>query len=246
MPKQVETTRNQEIVLPDEAAALLATRILADRELSKPGGASRLPNERQLALDLGVSRTAVRHALSILEAEGKVARYVGRGTFVRSGVAAPSGRVPGERQQDTDPVDIGPADVMAVRALVEPQAMALVVAWATSRDFEEMDRCLAGGDASETYEEFEAWDLALHRCIIAASHNQLLMGIYEAVQAARKGQLWGELKRQHDSRERRDGYRGDHKELVEALRARNTNRAVEAIRAHIGRVENDLFGPLPR
>jgi len=118
-----------------------------------------------------------------------------------------------------------------------------VVAWATSRDFEEMDRCLAGGDASETYEEFEAWDLALHRCIMGASHNQLLIGIYEAVQAARSGQLWGELKRQHDSRDRRDTYRRDHKALVSALRARNTDRAVAAMRTHIGRVETDLFGP---
>ena len=82
--------------------------------------------------------------------------------------------------------------------------MALVVAWATPRDFEEMDRCLAGGNESQTYEEFEAWDLALHRCIIAASHNQLLMRIYEVIESARHGQVWGDLKRRNDSRGRRD------------------------------------------
>ena len=237
MRKRGVPARELEVLSPDEAVAALASRILADRDPAESQGGKRLPNERQLALDLGVTRTAVRHALAILEAEGKVACYVGRGTFFRATGPALDGLY-----QDADPVDIGPADVMAVRALVEPQAMALVVAWATSRDFEEMDRCLAGGDAAETYEEFEAWDLALHRCIMAASHNQLLMGIYEAVQAARKGQLWGELKRQHDSPNRRDSYRRDHKELVSALRARSTDRAVEAMRTHIGRVETDLFG----
>ena len=40
--------------------------------------------------------------------------------------------------------------------------------WATARDFAEMERCVAGGDQAVNYEEFETWDLALHRAIMAA------------------------------------------------------------------------------
>ena len=221
---------------PRDAAARLATQILADGLAAESDGASRLPNERQLASNLGVSRTAVRHALALLEAEGKVTREVGRGTFIRTDGA------PGPAANDDDHVDVGPADVMAVRRLVETQAMTLVVAWATPRDFEEIDRCLAGGDASQTYEEFEAWDLALHRAIVAASHNQLLIRIYEVIESARHGQLWGDLKRKNDSRDRRGAYQGHHAELVAALRARDTDRAIEAMHEHLSGVESDLFG----
>lgn len=178
----------------------------------------------------------MRHALALLEAEGKVTREVGRGTFIR-----PDG-APGPAANDDEHVDVGPADVIAVRRLIETQAMALVVAWATPRDFEEIDRCLAGGDSSQTYEEFEAWDLALHRAIIAASHNQLLIRIYEVIESARHGQLWGDLKRKNDSRDRRRAYQVHHAALVAALRARDTDRAIEAMRDHLGSVESDLFG----
>ena len=45
---------------------------------------SRLPPERQLAVDLGVSRSALREGLAMFEVEGKVWRHVGKGTFVGS------------------------------------------------------------------------------------------------------------------------------------------------------------------
>lgn len=225
--------------IPGEAAVGLAARIIADCQVVRDG-VNRLPNERQLALDFGVSRTAIRHALEILEAEGKVTRQVGRGTFLRSDDSATEATPPGVSQ-----LDVGPAHVMEVRRLIEPQAMALVVAWATPSDFEEMDRCLAGGDASETYEEFEAWDLALHQTIIASTRNNLLVELYREIESARRGQLWGDLKRRSDSRTRRGNYLRQHKEIVAALRARNAQRAIEAMRDHIAAVETDLFGGPP-
>ncbi len=45
---------------------------------------SRLPTERQLAANLGATRTSVRRALTVLEAEGRISREVGRGTFLRA------------------------------------------------------------------------------------------------------------------------------------------------------------------
>ena len=44
--------------------------------------------------------------------------------------------------------------------------------------------------------------------------------MYEAVERARKGQLWGSLKRRNDSRERREIYQDEHVPLVDALAAR--------------------------
>jgi DNA-binding FadR family transcriptional regulator len=101
--------------------------------------------------------------------------------------------------------------------------------------------CLPGPRAA-SYEEFETWDLALHRCIIAASHSQLLGALYAAIETARHGQVWGDLKRRSASREGRLEYQEDHRALVAALRARNAPEAVEAMRTHLARVADHLLG----
>jgi GntR family uxuAB operon transcriptional repressor len=201
----------------------------------QPGG--RLPTERQLATDLGVTRTMVRHALAALEAEGRISREVGRGTFIRRAGTREDGH--GAAQSLPD---VGPAHVMAARRVVEPQVLPLVVAWATRRDLEEMDRCVEAGGAAESYDEFEVWDFALHHAIVAASRNPLLMAMYADIEQARRGALWGSLKRRGDTRERRASYQSDHVALVQALHARDVPRATEIMEAHLGRVEANLLG----
>jgi DNA-binding FadR family transcriptional regulator len=217
----------------------LARQILADSERAGLGPGARLPTERQLAIDLGVSRGDIRHALAALEADGLISREVGRGTFLR---AAAAGDLPADLGRQPAGTDFAPADVMTIRRLLEPQAMPLVVIWATARDFSEMERCLAGGDAAASYEEFETWDLALHRCIMAAAHSPLLAALYGVVESARHGQVWGDLKRRSTSRQRRDLYQADHRAIVEALGTRDADDAVEAMRRHLGRVAEHLLG----
>jgi len=282
-----------------ELAELILTRSL--RAGLGPGG--RLPTERQLAQDLGVTRSAIRYALGIMEAQGHISREVGRGTYLRparpgqgadSARAAGPGPYAGPGQYGTGPdsallpADQGgaghhgashhgaghhgaghhgaghhgaghqgaghqgagdpgagqsafaPADVMMVRRLLEPPAMPLAVAWATAGDFAEMDRCLAGGDRAASYEEFEAWDLALHRSIVAATHSPLLVTLYSSIEAARHGHIWGDLKRRSASADRRRLYQADHHDIVAALKARDSGGAVRAMRAHLARVSDHL------
>jgi DNA-binding FadR family transcriptional regulator len=131
---------------------------------------------------------------------------------------------------------------MAVRRLFEPTAMSLVVAWATARDFAEMERCLRGGEQAADHDEFEVWDAALHRSIIAATRSPLLIRLYAEVQRARHGRVWGDLKRRSASAARRDEYRWDHEEIVTALRLRDADRATAAMRTHLTRVSRHLLG----
>lgn len=223
----------------------LAHRILRDAADAGMRVGQRLPTERALADDLGVSRTVVRHALARLEAAGAISREVGRGTFIRrfDPAGEPSG--PGEQDGLADITDVGPADVMAVRLLLEPQAMPIVVARATGRDFEEMRRCLDGGDSADTYTDFEQWDLALHRCLMEASHNPLLLRLYSCVETARHSQVWGDLKRRNDSIERRARYRAQHHAVVAALRTRDSDAAIAAMQAHLAAVRANLLGNNP-
>jgi DNA-binding FadR family transcriptional regulator len=241
--------------IPAGRGRQLAGLILAESERAGRGPGSRLPTERRLAADLGVTRSEVRHALAVLEADGLISREVGRGTFLREAAnpgftdprdAEPSRPgVPGPRGAPAGPAfaaDFAPADVMTVRRLLEPQAMPLVVMWATARDFGEMERCLAGGDHAVSYEEFEIWDLALHRCIMIAAHSPLLSALYSVIESARHGQVWGDLKRRSASSHRRKLYQADHGAIVAALRARDAATAVEAMRVHLARVSEHLLG----
>lgn len=213
----------------------LAELILGQHQAAETGPGARLPTERQLASELGVTRTMVRHALAILEAEGRISREVGRGTFLRHARPGPARAAPGDRE-------VGPADVMVARRLIEPQVLSVVVAWATGRDFDEMRRCLDGGGAAESYEQFEVWDFALHHAIVAASRNRLLLDMYAVIEQARHGAIWGSLKRRSDSRERREVYHQDHVALVDALVARDLPVAVAAMESHLQRVEGNLLG----
>ena len=216
-----------------DLAELILSRVIA----SEDGLGGRLPTERALVAELGVTRTMVRHALARLEAEGRISREVGRGTFLR---AASSGASRAGTLSSSS-AEVGPADVMAARRVIEPQVLPLVVAWATQRDFDELRRCLEGGAAAESASEFEVWDFALHHAIVAASRNQLLLSMYAAVERARQGEIWGNLKRRNDSRERRATYQADHVELVEALCSRELAHAVEVMDRHLARVQANLL-----
>ena len=205
-----------------------------------PGG--RLPTERALALDFGVTRTMVRHALSLLEADGRVSREVGRGTFLRGTqlrVAESTGRDGSGHSQ------VGPADVMAARRLIEPRVLPLVVAWATQRDFDELQRCLEGGATAASAVEFEDWDFALHHAIVAASRNQLLVAMYSEIEVARQGEIWGNMKQRNDTVQRRATYQDDHQRIVDALRSREVDEAVSAMEAHLERVQQNLLQSPP-
>jgi len=216
----------------NDAARTLAARIVAasSGHGPPPPGGARLPAERELAAEFGVARSAIRHAMAVLEAEGRITREVGRGTFlVASATSAAE-------------ADYSPADVMLVRRMFEPHAMPLVVAWATARDLAEMDRCLQGGKLAADYSEFESWDSALHRAIIAAAHSPLLSRLYADVDLARHSRQWGDLKRRTSSVARRAEYQADHENIVAVLRQRDAAAATLAMAEHLDRVARYLLG----
>jgi GntR family transcriptional regulator, uxu operon transcriptional repressor len=238
--------RSQDGTEHERRGIALAEQILAQVERDGLGPDGRMPTERQLAADLGVTRSAVRYALSLLAADGRLSREVGRGTYLRS--APPSagsarnqaGEAAGPQQEPQLLGAFAPADVMMVRRLLEPPAMPLAVAWATAADLAELDRCLAGGDQAASYQEFEAWDLALHRALFAATHSPLLVTLYSSIEAARHGQVWGDLKRRSASPGRRRLYRADHHQIVAAIKARDTSAAIKAMRGHLAKVSDHL------
>ena len=192
---------------------------------------TRLPAERDLAAGLAVSRTAVRRGLALLEAQGRISRHVGRGTFVNAAAAVTP------IAQATSP-----AEIMDVRLMLEPQIAALAASCATSTELERMQRCLRAGKAAVTTEEFERWDGTLHQTIAIATHNEFLLRIFNVVHAVRDEPLWGSLKQRSFSPSRRLDYQADHHRIVAALGQRDTEEARRCMREHILRVRTNLLG----
>lgn len=208
-----------------------------EREVDRLGLApgSKLPTEREWAERTGLSRSAVRRSLAALEAQGRVVRHVGRGTFLTP-VATPS------EQALTSASGSSPAEIMAVRLLVEPASMPLVVTAARQDDFAEMERCLAGSEKETGYEAFERWDAAFHRSLALATHNSLLVQICDVTNAARHQPLWGRMKRRNFTVERRLDYIQDHRTVADALLDRDGLAAQEAMRSHLLRVRATILG----
>jgi DNA-binding FadR family transcriptional regulator len=209
----------------------VATRIrayCAEHDLV-PG--DRLPPERELLDLLGMTRTELRRGLARLEAEREITREVGRGTFV-AGKPVGSG-------------DISPRDVLAVRLLLEPAMMSLVVANATRTDLDRLEHCVSAAEAAQTQEDFENWDAALHAAIVEATHNALIIDLYSTITAARDSTVWGDLKRASYSAERREVYDEQHRAIVEALVRRDAPSAGAQVSEHLKQISLNMLGGDP-
>jgi GntR family uxuAB operon transcriptional repressor len=219
----------------------VAEQLLRDAAQRGLSAGSQLPTERALADSLKLSRSAVRSALSLLEAESVVSREVGRGTYLKYDPL--SAKVTLDSDEATEGAmlnNIGPSDVMAARQAFEPMAMYIAVVEATESDFEVIARCVAACESANDYDEFELWDLAFHRSIIEATHNPLMLRMYGLIEAARQGDLWGSMKRRGDSYDRRHHSYVQHVAIYEALHNRDGRGAQEAMSAHLEYVSNFL------
>lgn len=205
----------------------------ADGSLA-PG--ARLPTERELAKRFAVPRNAVRRTLAQLQAEGSITRHVGRGTFLAGSQSAGPEQFPAESFSHTSP-----AELMEARLRIEPALAELIVTNATPADFERMETCIDKAERAATLDEFELWDAALHQALATATHNRFIVRVLDMVAAVRDQAEWGKLKDRIVTPERRLTYQREHRDIVGALKARDAERARDAIVAHLQHARRNLF-----
>ncbi len=220
----------------------VAEQVLRDAAQRNMGAGTQLPTERELANHLQITRSTVRSAMALLEADGLVSREVGRGTYLKCDpLSALVDLDSDDFAANAILNDIGPGDVMTARKAFEPTAMYVAVVEATEADFETIQRCVDGCERATTYDEFESWDLAFHRSLVEATHNPLLLRMYSLIEAARQGDLWGSLKRRGDSSDRRRCSYVQHVAIADALRNRDGRGAHDAMITHLDFVSNFLL-----
>ena len=221
----------------DPVASLRET-ILANLRSRTWRAGHRLPTERALSEQFGLSRSTVRRVLLDFKRKRLITQTVGSGTYVADQVhealsaLAPAGPA----------LAVSPAELMSARLVLEPALIDMVIGNATAADFARMDECNHHAETAPTLEEFERWDAALHEAIAEAAHNGFIAAVFRLVNDVRAQGEWGVLKRRSASAERRVEYEHEHRALVAALKERDAAHARALCVEHLVHVRTNMLG----
>jgi DNA-binding FadR family transcriptional regulator len=203
--------------------------LIAAGEFS-PGG--RLPAERDLAKQLGVSRPSVREALIALEVEGAIDVRTGSGIYVRPGDARP--RAAASKARAGDPGEWGPLELMRARELVEGEVAALAARnarraqiAAIAQAMSQMREQAAGGIVPR------AGDEAFHTAIAQACGNEVLSDTVQGYWKARSTPLFERLGDYFENPASWSAALVEHTAVLEAIRSHDAAAARLAMQAHL-------------
>lgn len=219
------------VALTDQAIAKIKDLIMTG-EFS---AGSKLPKEQELAHQLGLSRNSLREAVRALTLIGVLEPRVGDGTYVTS--LEPELLLTG--MGFVSDLLTGPTllELHQVRRVLEPVATAMATERLTETDFEALAGCLARMDVAETTQAFIAADEEFHRIIVTASGNSTLASL---IQNLSGGTLRARLWRSVTERGAVELTRQRHKDIYDALRDGDAERASAADLIHLSEGEHWL------
>jgi DNA-binding GntR family transcriptional regulator len=170
-------------------------------------------DERQLAQDLGISRTPVREAMAQLEREGFVRSVPRRGVYV-------------VRKTKQEVIEL-----ITAWAALEGMAARLITQNASTEELAKLRAMFAtfeNGTLHAKLDEYSEVNIEFHQTIIRMSHNRVLIDLAENLfthmRMIRRKTI-GE-------KDRADRSIRDHMNIIEALEARDTARAEALVRDH--------------
>lgn len=192
---------------------------------------SRLPAERDLATQLGVSRPSVREALIALEVEGLIEVRTGSGIYVKS--PAPKRSARSTAGQDA-PAGWGPLEVISARILVESEVAALAAQHAGARQLQAMRTALRKMKQEAARGEVPRWgDEAFHEAIAQACGNSVLLDTVQRFWQARNGPLFERLGDYFENPESWQAAIAEHALVLQAIEAGDAGAARRAMQKHL-------------
>lgn len=202
------------------------------RELMKNGVLKpddRLPPERELARQFGVSRATIRQALSVLQTAGLVESQVGLGTFTRKAQPALNiTSLAGALQA----AQASLIEQLELRRIIEPQCASLAAERATEADLEQLDHYLSMQAKHIQESSFVDADSSFHLAIARATKNSLLVKMVEGIH-----ELLRESRQLSWQAQGGDRPLQEHTEIRQAIINRQSQAAHDAMTRHILGVE---------
>ena len=220
MPIQAVETRRLYRQIADQLVALIANGEY------EPG--ARLPPERDLAVQLGVSRPSVREALIALEVEGHVEVRVGSGVYVTQA---------GTRSSDAKQLasDSGPFELIRARWLIESECAALAAREGTAtqlRAIEQAYHAMVATPATASNERVLDDDSLFHQRIAEASNNSALVLVVRTLWEQRMGPLFMQFENHFTVPETWTTVNAEHRAVFDAIMRRDAREARNAMRRH--------------
>jgi len=218
MPLQAVESRRLYRQIADQIAALI--------ERGEYGVGKRLPPERDLARQLGVSRPSVREALIALEVEGYVEVRVGSGVYV-------VGPLPEARATELAE-DTGPFEIIKARWLIEAECAALAARAATRTQVRAMEEALDTMESEKNRGQVPlSADRLFHMRIAEASGNSALALVVRTLWDQRTGPLFLRLEHHFDTPALWTVAIREHREIVAAIARHDPAAARAAMRRHM-------------
>ena len=204
-----------------DLAAVLRREILSGALIAN----ERVPAERTLAGEYGVSRGTVREALVQLARENLVESRPGSGTYViYSRDAASVQAIETAR----------PLELMDTRFALEPHLCRLAVLHATRADFEALEGLLDRMErAVADPVEFAEADSEFHSRLASTTGNNLLIWIVNQISSVRGYDEWTRMRQLTLNQATIIKYNTQHRQIVNAIRGREPERAALLMKEHL-------------
>lgn len=231
LPSRIATAR-----LSDAVAAELETRILEGS--LKPG--DKLPSERALALDMGVSRPSLREAMQKLVSKGLLTTRHGGGTVVTDRLEATFSD-PWKAMLEGHP--LLHRDMLEFRHMLEGEAALLAAERATEEDRTRIDAAFTALEAAYDSDDIQACidaDVVFHQAIAEASHNAMIGHISASLMRVVQDHIASNLAHLRARPKQWEQIRGQHRKIWESVCGGHSLVAQRIAREHIAFVRKSM------
>ena len=191
---------------------------------------TRLPAERDLAKQLGVSRPSVREALIAMEVEGWVEIRTGSGVYVLDR----SKRTEQGSRTELSPDEWGPLELIRARRVVEGEIASMAATQAKRKHIDAMTKALDAmrSDADRGVLPLEG-DRAFHTAIVESCGNVVLIETVQRFWDSRRGPLFERLGGYFETVQSWRAAITEHEAILDAVRRRDAGAARLAMHTHM-------------
>lgn len=195
----------------------------------------RLPAERDLALQLSVSRPAVREAIRTLEAQGVLASRVGSGARSGTHVISDRSQALGRLLRLQVALSQFPLDEVVVARIALERSSAQLAASpdADGPQLDEMESLLEAMEQTQNLDDFNSLDSRFHIAIARAGNNTLVGDLTQAVRESLRGPIMRAERSLDDWMGFRSQLCAEHQAIAEAIQAGDAPAAADRVEAHI-------------
>jgi GntR family transcriptional repressor for pyruvate dehydrogenase complex len=209
--------------LPDQASDMLKEFIIAKQVHI----GNYLPPEHELCKKLGIGRSTLREAITILESKGLVKRFHGQGVkVVNESKRATADLFQLFMMREGSTIH----DLIEVRTIIEMQTVVLATERATQTDLDSIKTALSIMKSKDvSLEEYIQADIDFHLQIAKATHNNVLLVILETIRPLLHNAIVATLQ----SNPRPEQSLHYHEKIYSAIENRDKEGASKAMTDHL-------------